>query len=111
FAEVLLGTPFTASVARSFGGITASTVAGLRQTSSNLFVQDDFRVRPNLTLNLGLRWEYNAPTTDKYNHLGTFDPTVPGLLRISTPETPNIYDAPKKEFSPRIGFAYTPFGP
>ncbi len=115
-ADLLLGYPYTASVSRSFAGLTASTVAGLRQTSTNLYAQDDFRVLPNLTLNIGLRWEYNAPTTDKYNHMATFDPTFASstplpYLRIATSQTPNIYNASKKEFSPRFGFAYTPFGP
>jgi hypothetical protein len=115
-ADLLLGFPFTASVSRSFAGINANTVAGLRQTSTNLFAQDDFRVLPNLTLNLGLRWEYNAPTIDKYNHLATFDPnfatsTPLPYLRISTPQTPNIYDSSKRAFAPRLGFAWTPAGP
>ncbi len=115
-ADMLLGDVNTASVSRSFAGINAATVAGLRQTSTNLFAQDDFRVLPNLTLNIGMRWEYNAPTIDKYNHLATFDPSVPGStplpdLRVSTAQTPNIYNASKKEFSPRFGFAYTPIGP
>ncbi|HMF76561.1 MAG TPA: TonB-dependent receptor [Bryobacteraceae bacterium] len=115
-ADLLLGYPYTASVSRSFAGLNASTVAGLRQTSTNLYAQDDFRVLPNLTLNIGLRWEYNAPTTDKYNHLATFDPTFANstplpYLRIATSQTPNIYNSSKKEFSPRFGFAYTPFGP
>ena len=115
-ADLLLGYPYTANVSRSFAGLSASTVAGLRQTSTNLYVQDDYRVLPNLTLNIGVRWEYNAPTTDKYNHLATFDPTFASstplpYLRISPPQTPNIYHSSKKEFSPRFGFAYTPFGP
>jgi len=115
-ADLLLGDVNTANVSRSFAGSSASTVAGLRQTSTNLFAQDDFRIRPNLTLNIGLRWEYNAPATDKYNHLATFDPTFPTstplpYIRVSTAQKPNIYNASKKEFSPRFGFAYTPFGP
>jgi len=115
-ADLLLGDVNTANVSRSFAGSSASTGAGLRQTSTNLFAQDDFRIRPNLTLNIGLRWEYNAPATDKYNHLATFDPTFPTstplpYIRVSTAQKPNIYNASKKEFSPRFGFAYTPFGP
>lgn len=115
-ADLLLGDVNTASVSRSFAGINASTVAGLRQTSTNLFGQDDFRVLPNLTINVGVRWEYNAPTIDKYNHLATFDPTFTTstplpFIRTSTTAKQNIYDASKKEFSPRFGFAYTPFGP
>jgi len=73
-------------------------------------------VLPNLTLNVGLRWEYNPATTDKYNHLATFDPTAATstplpYLRVSTPQNPSIYTAPTRDYSPRFGFAYTPFGP
>ena len=115
-ADLLLGFPFTANISRSFAGINANTVAGLRQTSTNLFAQDDFRVLPSLTVNLGLRWEFNNPATDKYNHLATFDPAFASstplpYLRISTPQTPNIYNSSKREFAPRAGFAWTPFGP
>ncbi len=114
-ADMLLGAVDTASVSRSFAGINANTVAGLRQTSTNLFIQDDYRILPNLTLNVGIRWEYNAPTTDKYDHLATFDPTFPNStplpdLRVSTAQTPNIYNSSWKEFSPRFGVAWTPFG-
>ena len=114
-ADLLLGFPDTASVSRSFAGINANTVAGLRQTSTNLFAQDDLRILPNLTLNLGIRWEYNAPATDKYNHLATFDPNFPNstplpYLRISTSSTPAIYNSSKREFAPRFGVAWTPFG-
>ena len=110
-AELLLGVPDQASVSRSFAGITGNTVTGFRTYSLNYFAQDDWRVRPNLTLNIGLRWEYNSPVIDKYNHMGTFDPTAPGDLRISTPQKQNLYDASKHQFAPRFGFAYTPWGP
>ena len=110
-AELLLGTPDNSSVSRSFAGITGNTVTAFRTYSMNYFAQDDWRVRPNLTLNLGLRWEYNSPVIDKYNHLGTFDPTVPGKIRVATSQKPELYDVSKKQFAPRVGFAYTPFGP
>ncbi|HYL74551.1 MAG TPA: carboxypeptidase regulatory-like domain-containing protein [Bryobacteraceae bacterium] len=109
-AELLLGVPDTASVSRSIAGPTGNTVTAFRTYSLNYFVQDDWRIRPNLTLNLGLRWEYNSPVVDKYNHLGTFDPGAPGQLRVSTSQKPELYEVSKKQFAPRIGFAYTPFG-
>jgi hypothetical protein len=109
-AELLLGTPDQASVSRSFAGITGNTVTGFRTFSLNYFVQDDWRVSRNLTLNLGLRWEYNSPVIDKYNHLGTFDPTAPNDLRVSTPQQQNLYDVSKRQFAPRFGFAYSPWG-
>ncbi|HEX4594167.1 MAG TPA: TonB-dependent receptor, partial [Bryobacteraceae bacterium] len=107
-AELLLGLPHLSSVSQSFAGPTGNTVTGFRTYSLNYFVQDDWRVRPNLTLNIGLRWEYNSPVVDKYNHLGTFDPSVPGDIRVSTPQKQALYDVSKKQFAPRFGFAYTP---
>jgi hypothetical protein len=110
-ADLLLGFPYTSSISRSFAGPTASTVAGFRTYSLNFFVQDDFRVLPNLTLNVGLRWEYNSPVIDKYNHMGTYDLSQPNSLRFSTPQKRNLYDTSFKEFAPRFGFAWTPIGP
>ncbi|HUI53341.1 MAG TPA: TonB-dependent receptor [Bryobacteraceae bacterium] len=109
-AELLLGDPEASSVSRSFAGLTASDVTGFRTSSIDFFAQDDWRVSPKLTLNLGIRWEYNTPVIDKYNHLATFDPTVTGDIRTASAQNPQIYTAPKDQFAPRIGFAYTPFG-
>ncbi len=110
-ADLLLGLPRTSTVSRSFAGITGNTVTGFRTTSVNLYAQDDWRVRPNLTLNLGLRWELNTPVTDKYNHLSTFDPSVSGFLRVTTKDARKLYNTNTHNFAPRVGFAYTPFGP
>ena len=65
---------------------------------------------PQLSLNLGIRWEYNSPVIDKYNHLATFDPNVSGDIRVATSQDQNLYTAKKTQFAPRFGFAYTPFG-
>lgn len=110
-ADLLLGVPYQSSISRSFGGPTANTVTGFRTFAVNPWIQDDWRVSSKLTLNLGLRWEYNSPVIDKYNHLATFDPTAPDMTRVSTPSQQNIYNVSKKEFAPRLGFAWTPFGP
>jgi len=77
------------------------------------YVQDDWRVARGLTLNLGLRWEYDSNLT------GTSSAHQPCPNLTSEPSNPctwmaNVIDlkksTDKKNFSPRIGFAYDPYG-
>jgi hypothetical protein len=50
---------------------------GARLKSPQVFIQDDFKVRPNLTLNLGLRWQINHGWNEIHGNIASFDPTVP----------------------------------
>ena len=109
-AELLLGTPYTTSIDTSFSGPAGNTVTGFRTTSVDPFIQDDWRVNQKLTLNVGLRYEFNSPVVDKYNHLSTFDPSSPDGLRLVSSSNPDLYKTSKTEFAPRFGFAYSPFG-
>lgn len=70
-----------------------------------LFGQDDWRITPKITVNLGLRWEYvRAPETPD-NELANFDPTTPTGF-IQETNGGEVYHNPKTEFSPRLGVAW-----
>lgn len=77
------------------------------------YAQDDWRVHPNLTLNLGLRWEYDSDLTGTSSD---HDP-CPNLTTVPTQPCvwmANVIDLKKhpdtKDFGPRVGFIYDPFG-
>ena len=72
-----------------------------------LYAQDDWRVIPRLTLNLGVRWEYLAPMGALHNALGNFAPSAPtGMVQLGVGGTNSLYSTQKDEIAPRIGFAW-----
>jgi hypothetical protein len=74
-----------------------------------LFAQDDFRVRNNLTLNLGLSWEYTSPWVEKDDRQSNIDLTTGRLLLAGqNGNSRALYDAYYGGFEPRVGFAWTP---
>jgi len=68
------------------------------------YVQDDWRIKPRVTLNLGLRYEYQSVPTEDHNLLGTFDPSV-GLEQVGK-NISSIYNGDHRNFSPRLGVAW-----
>ncbi|MGA8161455.1 MAG: TonB-dependent receptor [Acidobacteriaceae bacterium] len=114
WADFLFGTPKSIALANYF-------VAHLRQTMDSAYAQDDWKVMPKLTLNLGLRWEYGSPYSEWKNYISNWDPVSQTVLTIapgavtgngitvvnpsgvygSTLVNPDLHD-----YMPRIGFAY-----
>ncbi|QHN02880.1 TonB-dependent receptor [Granulicella sp. WH15] len=96
-------------------------VVHLRQTMDSAYAQDDWKVSPKLTLNLGLRWEYGSPYSEQNNYISNFDPdtqtvltTSPGAVSGSgiTPFSGSgvyghtLMNPDLNDFAPRVGFAY-----
>jgi hypothetical protein len=89
--------------------LSSVLVANLRRNMHFAYVQDDWRVGSNLTLNLGVRYEFSTPYWEQDNVLSNFDPDA-NLMIIA--KDGSIYDRAlidpdRNNFAPRLGFAYT----
>jgi hypothetical protein len=81
-----------------------------RTNAYAVFAQDDWKFRPNLTLNLGLRWDYFSPLREKRGRLDNFilGPAGNELAGGSLVPVDKLYKRELKDFQPRLGFAYSP---
>ena len=113
FADYLLGLPQSSSV--RFG----DTSTYFRGNQWATYFQDDWRLRSNLTLNLGIRWEYYSPLSEKYGHIANLD-VAPGFTAaaVVTPGEAAPYSGPlpaslirpdKHDWAPRAAIAWKPF--
>jgi hypothetical protein len=118
FADFLLGFPQQTSL--QFG----ATAYDFRASSFDFFGQDDWRFRPNLSFNLGLRYEFNSPYTEAQNRIGNLEvgpgfasvqPVVPasavlpaGSGTFTRSSTPSLINPDRSDFAPRIGIAWKP---
>ncbi|HEV7798453.1 MAG TPA: TonB-dependent receptor, partial [Pyrinomonadaceae bacterium] len=73
------------------------------------FVQDDWKARPDLTLNLGLRYDIFTAPTERFNAQSNFDPATRTMIVAgdNAPGGRDLANTDKNNFGPRIGFAYS----
>jgi trimeric autotransporter adhesin len=116
-ADFLLGIPDTSSIA--FGNADKY----FRESVYDAYVDDDYKVRPDFTLDAGIRWEYGAPITELYDRLVNLD-IAPGFSAVApvvanTPDSPvgpltgqrfpdSLIRPDWTGFEPRVGIAWRP---
>lgn len=112
FADFLIGLPQQTSLQ------TGTNSYDFRANSYDLFVQDDWRIRSNLTLLLGVRYEYNGPYTEAQNRIVNLDvgpqfafatPVEPGQAGTAFGAYPaSLIQPDRNNFAPRLGLAWKP---
>lgn len=101
-------TDFLNGVATSTTQQTVAANPALRVSALGFFAQDDYKVSPRLTLNYGIRWEYNGVPSEKYDRLSVFDFTQSTLFAIGSGGWDRPYAREFTNFGPRFGFAFNP---
>ena len=114
FTGLLLGNPLEElllGVPTETGGATENNPQHLRTHSYAFFATDTWRVRTDLALALGLRYEYNSPAVDAANRADVYNPAAGALVQLGQGGFPRSgYNPAYRGFAPRIGLAYSPGG-
>ena len=94
--------------ARSQYELANLLVVNLRQRLHFAYVQDDFKLSPKLTLNLGLRYEFATPIYEDQNRLSNYDPVTNSIIQAKSGSLyeRSLVDPDYNNFAPRLGFAY-----
>jgi hypothetical protein len=88
------------------GQVTGRT--GQRQWRDAVFAQDDYKVMPNLTLNIGIRWSFDQPIYEVNNKMANLNLQTGAILYAGVDGNSRaLYDAVYNQFQPRLGFAYS----
>jgi hypothetical protein len=99
---------FLSSTASSFNVTLGTQSSSIAEGALGFFAQDNYRWRSNLTLELGLRYEWNMPPAERFGRFIVFDPATASLQRLGSGAGP-IYRQ-NRNVEPRIGLAWDPFG-
>ena len=98
-------TDFNNGVPNAFTVTLGDSPSRIVQGAWGMFVQDNFRVRRNISLELGLRWDWFMTPSEARGRFVNFDPATASLVQVSQP-----YQNNAGNFQPRVGFAWDIFG-
>jgi carboxypeptidase family protein/TonB-dependent receptor-like protein len=101
-ADFIFGTP-------SIINLGNDLVVNLRQHVHSLYFQDDYRLTPKLTLNLGLRWDFATPLYERDNNYTNFDPVTVSMVKATSGSLfdRSLVHPDYKDWGPRLGAAYS----
>lgn len=83
-ASLLLGTMTSGNLIQAWKNVASQSFYYA------FYLQDDWRVTPKLTLNLGVRYDLDTPRTERYNRMNYFNPSIPSPLAMVVPQYPNL---------------------
>jgi hypothetical protein len=98
---------FLAGNANSFSITLGTTQSNVDQNSLEFFATDTFKLRSNLTFDVGLRYAWNITPTEEFDRFVVFDPLTASLLRVGT-DIDEVYEENAANFQPRVGVAWSP---
>jgi hypothetical protein len=104
-ANFILAAPVPASFAVTKGD-RPSTIT---QRALGLYVQDNYKWRPNVTVELGLRYDWNMTPTESQNRFVIFDVPSRSLVQIGSNGLKDVYHQNSRNFEPRVGISWDPF--
>lgn len=101
-------TAFLAGNANGFTVTLGDVSTAIAQGALGLFAQDNYKVRSNLTLELGLRWDWLMSPTERYDRFASYVLETNSLVQVNHGVAP-VYHTNWTNFQPRVGFSWDPF--
>lgn len=100
---------FINGISNGFSINLASGASRILEPAWGIFAMDSYKIRPNLTLELGVRFDWNSTPSEAKNRFVVFDTATSSLVQTETSGLDKIYGTNNKNIEPRIGFAWDPF--
>jgi hypothetical protein len=99
---------FLAGTANTFTVTLGDVSSAIAQGALGFFVQDNYKVRPNLTFELGLRYDWLMSPTERFDKFVDYVPGANALVQVNHGIAP-VYHTNAQNLQPRVGFAWDPF--